>query len=66
MQLQGLALNDMGRCDEAIELFDLILAKENRNIYALTAKGQALLGLGEYAESLIYFDKTLAIAPETR
>ncbi len=60
MQLKGLALNDMGRCEEAIDVFDRILAREPRNVYALTAKGQALLGLTRYADSLPYFDEALA------
>jgi glyoxylase-like metal-dependent hydrolase (beta-lactamase superfamily II) len=66
MQLKALALNDMGRCDEAIEVLDLILAGQHRNAYALTAKGQALLGLTRYAESLPYFDEALAKDPQIR
>ena len=66
MQLKALALNDMGRCEEAIEVLDRILARERHNVYALTAKGQALLGLTKYAESLPYFDEALAKDPEIR
>ncbi|MDA8306046.1 MAG: MBL fold metallo-hydrolase [Deltaproteobacteria bacterium] len=66
MQLKGLALNDMGRCEEAIEVFDLILAAEPGNAYTLAARGQALLGLSRYAESLPYFDEALARAPAMR
>ena len=65
MQLKGLALNDMGRCKEAIEIFDLILARD-RSAYTLTAKGQALLGLTKYADSLPYFDEAMAKAPGIR
>ncbi len=66
MQLKGLTLNDMGRCEEAMEVFDRILAREPENIYALTAGGQALLGLTRYVDSLSYFDRALARAPAMR
>jgi tetratricopeptide (TPR) repeat protein len=64
MQLKALALNDMGRCDEAIEILDGILARQRDNVYTLAAKGHALLGLQKYAESLPYFDEVLAEHPE--
>ena len=66
MQLKALVLNDMGRCEEAIEVLDLILTRQRHNAYALTAKGQALLGLTRYADSLPYFDEALAKAPQIR
>ncbi len=66
MQLKALALNDMGRCEEAIEVLDLILAGQGRNAYALTAKGQALLGLTRYTDSLPYFDEAMAKDPRMR
>jgi hypothetical protein len=66
MELKALVLNDMGRCEEAIEVLDLILARQRHNVYALTAKGQALLGLAKYADSLPYFDEALAKDPHIR
>ncbi len=66
MQLKALVLNDMGRCEEAIEVLDLVLARQRYNVYALTAKGQALLGLAKYADSLPYFDEALAKDPHIR
>ena len=65
MQLKALALNDMGRCEEAIGVLDMILARQP-NAYALAAKGQALLGLARYADSLPYFDEALAKDPQIR
>jgi tetratricopeptide (TPR) repeat protein len=56
----------MGRCEEAIEILDQILAKEAENVHALTAKGHALLGLQKFNESLKYFDEALAIDPEIK
>ena len=63
MQLKSLVLNDMDRCEEAIEVLDRLLARERHNVYALTAEGQALLGLTRYADALPYFDEALAKDP---
>lgn len=63
-QLKALALNDMGRCAEAIEILNQILIRQPDDVHALTAKGHALLGLGKYEESLPYFDQALSKDPE--
>ncbi|MEE8431063.1 MAG: tetratricopeptide repeat protein, partial [Candidatus Desulfatibia sp.] len=57
---------DMGRCEEAIEILDQILAQQKDNVHALAAKGHALLGLQKYEESLPYFDDALAINPDIK
>ena len=54
----------MGRCEEAIEILDRILARQPDNAHAMTAKGHALLGLQKHVESLPYFDQALTINPE--
>jgi len=64
MQFKALTLNDMGRCEEAIEILDQILVEQGDNAHALAAKGHALLGLQKYEESLPYFDDALAINPD--
>ena len=64
MQLKAFALNDMGRCEDSIEILDRILAQQGNNVHALTAKGHALLGLKHYNESIQYFDDALHIRPE--
>jgi tetratricopeptide (TPR) repeat protein len=56
----------MGRCEEAIEILDQILAERGDDIHALAAKGHALLGLQKHEESLKYFDKALEIDPEIK
>jgi len=66
MQFKALALNDMGRCEESIEILDQILEKHGDNAHALAAKGHALLGLQKYAESLPFFDDALAINPDIK
>jgi len=64
MQFKALTLNDMGRCEEAIEILDQILAEQGDNAHALAAKGHALLGLKKYEESLPHFDDALALNPD--
>jgi len=64
MQFKALTLNDMGRCEEAIEILDQILEQQGDNAHALAAKGHALLGLQKYEESLPYFDDALALNPD--
>ena len=64
MQFKALTLNDMGRCEESIEILDQILAEQGDNGHALAAKGHALLGLQKYEESLPCFDDALALNPD--
>jgi hypothetical protein len=64
MQFKALTLNDMGRCEESIEILDKILAEQGDNGHALAAKGHALLGLQKYEESLPCFDDALALNPD--
>jgi glyoxylase-like metal-dependent hydrolase (beta-lactamase superfamily II) len=64
MQSKALALNNMGRCEEAIEILDQILAEQDDNAHALAAKGHSLLGMQKYEESLPYFDEALALDPD--
>jgi len=64
MQFKALTLNDMGRCEEAIEILDQILAEQGDNAHALASKGHALLGLQKYEESLPYFDDALVLNPD--
>jgi glyoxylase-like metal-dependent hydrolase (beta-lactamase superfamily II) len=64
LQLKALALNDMGRCADSIDILDRILIRQPDDAHALTAKGQALLGLGQHEDSLPYFDKALAVSAD--
>ena len=66
MQLKAFALNDMGRCEESIEILDQILEKQADNAYTITAKGHALLGLQKYSESIPFFDEALSINPDIK
>ena len=45
-------------------MLDAILARQSQDAFALTLKGNALLGMAKYGESLEYFDRALEIAPQ--
>lgn len=61
--LKGICLNDLGWFNEAIDLFEAILAQKDSDITSLIGKGYALMGLGKYDESLRLFDAALAENP---
>ncbi len=63
LQLKASCLNDIGRYDDAIEIFDKMLEKNPRNVFALLGKGYALMGKGNYEEAIGYFDKLLEMNP---
>ena len=53
----------MTKYDEAIALFDRILAIDPDNLDALVAKGNALYALGKNEQAVSYYDKALEIDP---
>ena len=61
---KGYALNELGKRNEAIQCYDIILAIDPKNVVALTSKGISLSELREYGKSTPYFDKALAIDPK--
>ncbi len=63
LQLKASCLNDLGRYDEAIEIFDRMLEENPRNVFANLGKGVALMGLERYDEAIKYFDKLLKLNP---
>ncbi len=66
LELLGSSLNDLGRFQEAIEVFDKIGTFQKNNIYATVGKGYALMGLERYEESLRYFDDALKTNPKIK
>jgi glyoxylase-like metal-dependent hydrolase (beta-lactamase superfamily II) len=66
LELKGMCLNDLGRHEEAGQIFDRILAREGQRVPALVGKGYALMGQDRYAESLSYFDAALQLEPRLR
>ncbi len=66
LQLKASCLNDLGRHEEAIEIFNKMLEKQPRSVFANMGKGVALMGLGRYKEALKHFDRLLAMNPNFR
>ena len=60
---KGLALNDLGKYQEAIEYYDKALAINPTYLQALHNKGLALFNQGKYQEAIEWFDKALKVNP---
>ncbi len=61
---KGIALDSLGRSQDAITYFDKALDIDPNDAYTLYNKGTSLGQLGSYEESITYFDKALAIDPD--
>ncbi len=66
MQLKAFCLTDLDRCQEALPLFDTLLAEKKDDIGVLIGKGRALMGVGKFLESIDCFNKVLEIDPEVK
>ena len=60
---EGISLLILRKYNEALNLFDRVLAVDPNNTLALTNKGTTLVYLQKYDEALNLFDKALAIEP---
>src|SRR5215216_3719357 len=56
---KGLALDSLGKSEEAITYYDKVLAIDPNDVDALNNKGAALGKLGKSQEAIQYFDKVL-------
>ena len=63
LTLKGMALNDLGRLDEALEAYNAAL-KVKDFPEALNGRGVALSSLGRYEEALETYDAALKMKPE--
>ena len=54
---KGLALDNLGKYEEAIEWYDKTLKIDPNNVFALYNKGFALNNLGKYQEAIEWYDK---------
>ncbi len=61
---KGVALHDLGRCEEAIAAYDQALAINPDKHEALYNKGNALHKLGRYEEVIAAYDQAIAIKPD--
>jgi tetratricopeptide (TPR) repeat protein len=59
----GLALNELDRHKEAIELYDKTLKLDNKDVTALMNKAISLTHLKNYKESIEYYDKVQIVDP---
>jgi tetratricopeptide (TPR) repeat protein len=62
---KGLALNNLGKYNEAIEYYDKALQIDPKHAYPWNNKGNALNSLGKYEEAIKYIDKSLELNPDT-
>ena len=72
LKMKGIALSNLGQQENKIEYhtsslkqFYKILQKNPNDIFALTGMGLGFGYLGEYKEAKKYFDKALAIKPQS-
>jgi glyoxylase-like metal-dependent hydrolase (beta-lactamase superfamily II) len=65
-EFKAFLLNDLGRNQEALAVFDAMLAGGGEQPYILMGKGCALLGLARYEESLPCFDAVLKAKPDLK
>lgn len=66
-KLKAFCYNDMGSFNEALETFTLLeerFPREKRDPFTAMGRGNALLGLGRYDESLRCFEEVLQALPD--
>lgn len=64
LYLKACCLNDLGRFEEALSVFkEIEKSGASDNPLYFVGYGCALMGRGQYEESLAYFDKALSLAP---
>ncbi|MDD4454080.1 MAG: tetratricopeptide repeat protein [Candidatus Methanomethylophilaceae archaeon] len=61
---KGVALDDLGRYDEAISCYDRALEVDPKYAYAWNGKGNALKHLGRYDEAISCYDRALEVDPK--
>jgi glyoxylase-like metal-dependent hydrolase (beta-lactamase superfamily II) len=67
LELKAVCLNDLGRSREALEVLGRLRSLRSADdTFVLVATGYALMGLGEYGESIKCFDAALRIRPDLR
>ncbi len=67
LELKAVCLNDLGRSREALEVLGRLRSLRSADdTFVLVGTGYALMGLGEYGESIKCFDAALRIRPDLR
>jgi tetratricopeptide (TPR) repeat protein len=62
---KGLALQNLGKYEEAIRCYDEALEINPKYAYAWNNKGDALNGLGKFQEAKHCYDKAFEVDPKT-
>ena len=65
LEFKALVLNDLGRAQEALEVFDRVMAQKPGQMQVFLGKGCTLMGLGRYEESLSLFNEALQRQPQS-
>jgi len=63
LELKASCLSDMGKFEEAYEIFDTLSKEIGSYTFANMGKGYSLLGMGKYKEAITYFNKVLKKDP---
>ncbi len=63
LELKASCLSDMGKFEEAYEIFDRLSKEIGSYSFANMGKGYSLLGMGKYKEAIMYFNKVLKKNP---
>ena len=62
---KGIELNKIGKYNESIAFFDMVLAADPKNVVVLNEKGNAYGGLGNYSQAIVSYDKALDLDPNS-
>jgi tetratricopeptide (TPR) repeat protein len=60
---QGAALRELGQYQEAIAIYDRVLAIDPNDVYAIGGKADSLYGSGEHQQAVAWIDKALESDP---
>ena len=60
---KGTALKELGQFQDAIAMYDRVLAVDPHDIYAIGGKADSLYGSGEHQQAVTWIDKALDSDP---
>ncbi len=66
LELKASCLSDMGRFEEAYDLFDRLSKEIGDYTFAILGKGYSLMGMGKYREAMILFNRVLKRNPANK
>jgi tetratricopeptide (TPR) repeat protein len=60
---KGAALRELGQYQQAIVMYDRVLAIDPNDIYAIGGKADSLYSSGQHQQAVAWFDKALEMDP---